>query len=76
MAILSNKVTERPATPDEFWIVTQEWDGGHDKRRFRLENTFTTLKAALAEKARLEKNEAEFDVVVQPYIRHFKEVYP
>lgn len=48
-----NRVTEQPPLPSEFWIVSAEWRGGHDSRKFLLENIHTTRKAAQADWERL-----------------------
>lgn len=48
-----NRVTEQGILPDEFWMVSAEWRGGHDRRKFHLENLHLTEKAARADWERL-----------------------
>ena len=50
---LMNCVTEKPKTKDALWLVSAEWLGGHDKRKFVLENVFKSLEEAEKAWARL-----------------------
>ncbi|MDR7101432.1 hypothetical protein [Croceicoccus sp. BE223] len=34
--------------PETIWLVVAEWKGGHDRRDFRLINTYTNEKVARA----------------------------
>ena len=67
-----NRVTERPILPDEFWVVTAQWRGGHNKRPIRLENIHFTEKAARKDWGRLDPAKREETEFRRHPLRHFK----
>lgn len=67
-----NRVTEGSLLPDEFWLVSAEWKGGHNLRRIQLENIHTTEAEAIKDWQRLEPEaRTETDFKRHP-IRHFR----
>jgi len=51
--VLNNRVTEKPRTGGTIWIVSAEWRGGHDQRKFLLENVHRSHAEALVDWERL-----------------------
>lgn len=67
-----NRVTEQPLLPDEFWIVSAEWKGGHNNRRIQLENIHTSEKAARADWQRLDPATRTETGFKRHPLRHFR----
>lgn len=83
MSSFRNQVTEKPILPNEFWVVSAEWRGGYDRRKFQLENIHLTQRAAKVDWERLtpenhnaqHNRPADFDAgFVRHDIRHFRVV--
>lgn len=43
-----SRITEKDRSPSSLWMVSCEWLGGHDRRRFLLEKLFRDEEGALA----------------------------